>query len=1346
MSHCHTCQVLRAELASKISEIRNLRAALANQTATPCSPSGSAPMVRVSPPPSAHVSAKSHPIPATSSLSVLHPLAKLEALGRGAEAQVEACVSAPPAPYVPPAPCISLNTENPTSESRPESSRGLPPAATRPVHVARVSDALQACDRVADAAPSSDDDVFAFDPNLTSALFDMFGQKFSRAFIERVLDKVRWDEGEAVSVLLAEASSAPQETGAAAPRAPRPLLHEPQRARATPVVSPALPCDISCDLPLKSPSAIASVKPEVHDHEHAPPKPKAFRPLPPASDSKRPKIDFGPQIRKLKADICHEMESGRDCLQLIRQFQALCPATWFSDPLIATTGFVGPRIFHLACCSDAFSSTLAFLMDHVVRRERGAEHCRELMMMPVCASFVDWNKDFGNCEGADKKRMSRIPRKQAGPDKMSYSLGLKCCALHVAAHHGALSCAAMLLKMAQRVEPHDSKSMFVADLLVQGGSVKDVKYRDWAPSPLDLASAAGHVNVMRLFVHHIRQLGPHSTMSPAVFVNHRGRGSSCALHWAAECSKFESIEFLLQQGADAEAKDDTGGTAVEYVINNASRQPLIPAQEQDDAAIWTPDDGWLAQIQSFTKLLQYGARTRLASDSSEVSATAALHGYYDFCGSKLQAAVLSKNMAYLQTILYEFWDGTHQIDHCFQMQKHDSKSCISPLGIACLMGWSEGVLMLLEAGARQHPDELKKMTPLMLAAANHHDHIIRILVSPRFLSSMFPREHDGAARLGDAATGCARFRLQKSTSASKLGARGSCTQRYYSALLDILEAKSSNDRRAVDWAALHDKQSACAVFLRKLHETASSAQRSADTTQLVSRRALPSEPVILQRSFLSWEYMRFFALKYIEGQRARPVSAQTACVLPTAHLAEGCSCSAMFCIPGLCFCLKGDFNSRGAADLGCLRDDGMNMDLDFSNPFVGEHCEMIIRTVLEHGFSVRVFGDFDMQMYTMPPNHDTDCNWFSIGTKLATSDSAAAFANPPNEAPCLSLINLVGAGLALQLLPRLLSLRDSDSTESWKWRGPLYTKFRQEVSTLLCDSASDPSQRAACFASFKKKVHELSFEFSRVCEGSSCWGRAMLQDWQDFGLHLWRAELLCCDTPLSLCYNMKDLACRFRCMQSHLRIRVRSKPSKHSPHVGQLLLCDAAKCGCPCALTPDQVMHLGVIPTVLDKRPSEFCQPGLDGSPGLGLYTTIHLQTGSLIAPYIGELMLSRENMQDEEQYTQEGLMCYAFELPLSEDSNLRPPGRENKVVVDPTRFGGLARYVNHSCHPNLHFVMVRAGKDLPVLYLYACTDIAAGTELTMSYGSQLTYACMCSQCKYAKAKKLEKCTANKTH
>ena len=250
-------------------------------------------------------------------------------------------------------------------------------------------------------------------------------------------------------------------------------------------------------------------------------------------------------------------------------------------------------------------------------------------------------------------------------------------------------------------------------------------------------------------------------------------------------------------------------------------------------------------------------------------------------------------MPYLQIILYELRNRSRHIDCCFQMQKHDARSFLSPLGIACLMGWSEGVLMLLEAGALQIPDERKQMTPLMLAAARNHDHIIRILVSPRFLSSMLPRENDDLAKHSDTTSCCARLRVQKLTCTSRLGGaglRGNFALQYYPALLNILEAKSSNDRRAVDWAALHDKQSACAVFLRKLYESAASIQHSAHALQLASRCSTASEPVILQRSFLSWAYMQFFAEKHLEASTARPASAPTACV------SEGCSCFVPTCL------------------------------------------------------------------------------------------------------------------------------------------------------------------------------------------------------------------------------------------------------------------------------------------------------------------------------------------------------------------------------------------------------------------------------------------------------------------
>jgi hypothetical protein len=601
MSHCGACEKLRAELAQKdaqlalkISEIRDLRVALANRQVIHSPPGDGSPNLRIAPLPSAHLPAlpsahlpalpsahlpaDSHLKPAASNVPVLHSVATSERAG-DAHGGASAQASLRPSDHAFASASASSDEKHIfSSKSEPPSSRENA-QGVRDMRAADVSDALQASRRAAAISePSDDDDLFQYDPLLKSSLHEMFGHTFSLSFIEKILDQVRWNEDEAVLRLLSESESAAQQH--------RPLLPA-SHGFARHVAQPALQPNVSRLPPQKSSNSIASVKLEDANLNHVQLKPTTSSSPVPSLDVKRLKIDIAPQVKKLKADICHEMQAGRDCLHLIKEFQYLCPATWFVENLIGSSGFPGPRIFHLACCSDTFSSTLSFLMERVISLDRSAQYCRELMTQTVCAAFVDWNhewnKTFVNTYGTDKKRvMPRIPRRQAaidaGPDKLSYSLGLKSCALHIVAHHGALSCAAILLKMAQCVKSSDLKSPFIAALLLQGGSVKDVKYREFAPSPLDLASAAGHVNVMRLFINHVRQFGPHAAMTPKSFVNHRGGRGSCALHWAAECCKFESIEFLLQQGADPEAKDDTGGTAIEYVINNASRQPASPVQ------------------------------------------------------------------------------------------------------------------------------------------------------------------------------------------------------------------------------------------------------------------------------------------------------------------------------------------------------------------------------------------------------------------------------------------------------------------------------------------------------------------------------------------------------------------------------------------------------------------------------------------------------------------------------------------------------------------------------------------------------------------------------------------------
>jgi hypothetical protein len=486
MAHCDACEKLRAQLAQKDaqlalknSEIRDLRAALANRSATR-SPSGSgSPELGIVPLPSAHLSANSQPIPNASNVPVLHSVATSE---RAVEAHVEASASASLAlsNHVF-ASATALKDENhiSNSKSQPPSTRDIPHGA-RDGHAADASETIKASRRSPAAAsePSDDDDLFCFDPKLKAALHEMFCNNFSLSYIEKILDQVRWNEDEAVSLLLTESSSAAQQH--------RPLLPGMHHGFSRDIALPALQGNVSRDPPQKSSNSIAScttasVKLEDPNYNHVELKPKILSSPMPTLDAKRPKIDFAPQIRKLKADICHEMESGKDCLHLIKEFQGLCPATWFLEHLIGSSGFAGPLIFHLACCSDSFSGTLSFLTEHVISHERAAEYCRELMTLTVCPAFVDWNKTFVNTYGTDRKRAApRIPRRQAAldaaPEKLSYSLGLKSCALHIVAHHGALSCAAIILRMAQSTCPPDSKSLFIATLLVQGGSVKDVKY------------------------------------------------------------------------------------------------------------------------------------------------------------------------------------------------------------------------------------------------------------------------------------------------------------------------------------------------------------------------------------------------------------------------------------------------------------------------------------------------------------------------------------------------------------------------------------------------------------------------------------------------------------------------------------------------------------------------------------------------------------------------------------------------------------------------------------------------------------------------------------------------------
>ncbi|KAK2196213.1 bifunctional SET domain/SET domain superfamily/Post-SET domain [Babesia duncani] len=64
---------------------------------------------------------------------------------------------------------------------------------------------------------------------------------------------------------------------------------------------------------------------------------------------------------------------------------------------------------------------------------------------------------------------------------------------------------------------------------------------------------------------------------------------------------------------------------------------------------------------------------------------------------------------------------------------------------------------------------------------------------------------------------------------------------------------------------------------------------------------------------------------------------------------------------------------------------------------------------------------------------------------------------------------------------------------------------------------------------------------------------------------------------------------------------------------------------------------------------------------------------------------------------------------------------------LDSMIVGNIARFLNHSCEPNVDVVTVWRGDDFPCIGVYALKDIEAGDALTYFYGSSYkSIPCLC--------------------
>ncbi|CAN7937625.1 unnamed protein product, partial [Ixodes hexagonus] len=109
---------------------------------------------------------------------------------------------------------------------------------------------------------------------------------------------------------------------------------------------------------------------------------------------------------------------------------------------------------------------------------------------------------------------------------------------------------------------------------------------------------------------------------------------------------------------------------------------------------------------------------------------------------------------------------------------------------------------------------------------------------------------------------------------------------------------------------------------------------------------------------------------------------------------------------------------------------------------------------------------------------------------------------------------------------------------------------------------------------------------------------------------------------------------------------------------------------------------------------------------GFAVRTLDSIRRGSYVCPYAGEvigLRTARERVRRLDPLEPN------YVIVLRE-------GGELTLVVDPSAVGGVGRFLNHSCDPNLAMVPVRTQCVVPELCLFARRDIGRGEELTYDY------------------------------
>ncbi|XP_078441821.1 histone-lysine N-methyltransferase SUVR5 isoform X2 [Wolffia australiana] len=126
---------------------------------------------------------------------------------------------------------------------------------------------------------------------------------------------------------------------------------------------------------------------------------------------------------------------------------------------------------------------------------------------------------------------------------------------------------------------------------------------------------------------------------------------------------------------------------------------------------------------------------------------------------------------------------------------------------------------------------------------------------------------------------------------------------------------------------------------------------------------------------------------------------------------------------------------------------------------------------------------------------------------------------------------------------------------------------------------------------------------------------------------------------------------------------------------------------------------------------------------GWAVRTVEAICRGRFVCEYVGEVLNDVEATRRGERYDSEGCSyLYDIDAHIDDDGGWVFDGRM-PYVIDATKYGNVARFINHSCSPNLvNYQVLVDSMDCQLAHigLYAARDIEPGEELAYDYRYKL--------------------------